>query len=71
MKEIRLFLGDVLLQNHSVLDLLRSDTTYVNERLALHYGIPNVRGAQFRPVHLTNVNRFGLFGKGAVLMSTS
>jgi hypothetical protein len=43
----------------------------VNERLALHYGIPNVRGAQFRPVHLTNANRFGLFGKGAVLMSTS
>lgn len=70
-EEIRLFLGNVLRENHSVLDLLRSDTTFVNERLALHYGIPNVRGAQFRPVHLTNANRFGLFGKGAVLMSTS
>jgi uncharacterized protein DUF1592/uncharacterized protein DUF1588/uncharacterized protein DUF1585/uncharacterized protein DUF1595/uncharacterized protein DUF1587 len=70
-EEIRLFLGKMFRENHSVLDLLRSDTTFVNERLALHYGIPNVRGAQFRPVHLTNPNRFGLFGKGAVLMSTS
>lgn len=70
-EEIRLFLGGMFRDNHSVLDLLRSDTTFVNERLALHYGIPNVRGAQFRPVHLTNANRFGLFGKGAVLMSTS
>ncbi len=70
-EEMRLFLSDVLRQNHSVLDLLRSDQTFINERLALHYGIPNVRGAQFRPVRLTNPNRFGLFGKGAVLMSTS
>src|SRR6185369_4982745 len=70
-EEIRLFLGSVLRQNHSVLDLLRSDTTFLNERLAMHYGIPNVRGAQFRPVRLTNANRFGLLGKGAVLMSTS
>ena len=70
-EEIRLFLGSVLRENHSVLDLLRSDTTFLNERLAMHYGIPNVRGAQFRPVRLTNANRFGLLGKGAVLMSTS
>jgi hypothetical protein len=70
-EEIRLFLGSVFRENRSVLDLLRSDTTFINERLALHYGIPNVRGAQFRPVHLTNANRFGLLGKGAVLMSTS
>ena len=70
-QEIRLFLGSVMRDNHSVLDLLRSDTTFLNERLALHYGIPNVRGAQFRPVQLTDANRFGLLGKGAVLMSTS
>jgi hypothetical protein len=70
-EEMRLFLSSVLRENHSVLDLLRSDETFLNERLALHYGVPNVRGAQFRPVHLTNPNRFGLFGKGAVLMSTS
>ena len=70
-EEIRLFLGSVLRENHSVLDLLRSDTTFLNERLAIHYGVPNVRGAQFRPVHLADANRFGLLGKGAVLMSTS
>jgi hypothetical protein len=70
-EEIRLFLGSVLRNNHSVLELLRSDETFLNERLALHYGVPNVRGAQFRPVRLTNANRWGLLGKGAVLMSTS
>lgn len=70
-EEIRLFLDSVLRTNRSVLDLLRSDITFVNERLALHYGIPNVRGAQFRPVKLEDPNRWGLLGKGAVLMSTS
>ena len=70
-EETRLFLGSVMRENHSVLDLLRSDTTFLNERLAIHYGIPNVRGAQFRPVRLADANRFGLLGKGAVLMSTS
>jgi hypothetical protein len=43
----------------------------VNERLALHYGIPNVRGGQFRRVTLTDPNRWGLLGKGSVLMTTS
>src|SRR5262249_3653437 len=66
-----LFLGDVLLNNRSVLDLLRSNQTFLNERLALHYGVPNVRGAQFRPVQLANENRWGLLGKGAGLMGTS
>jgi hypothetical protein len=70
-EEMRLFLDNVLRENHSVLDLLRSDTTFLNERLAMHYGVPNIRGAQFRPVHLTDANRFGLLGKGAILMSTS
>jgi mono/diheme cytochrome c family protein len=70
-EEIRLFLTSVLHENHSVLDLLRSDVTFLNERLALHYGVPNVRGAQFRPVRLDNANRWGLLGKGAVLMGTS
>jgi hypothetical protein len=70
-EEIRLFLDSMMRGNHSVLDLLRSDETFVNERVALQYGIPNVRGAQFREVHLTDPNRFGLLGKGAVLMSTS
>jgi hypothetical protein len=70
-EEIRLFLGSVLRSNRSVLDLLRSDTTYMNERLAVQYAVPNVRGAQFRPVRLQDPNRWGLLGKGAVLMGTS
>jgi len=70
-EEIRLFLDSVLRTNRSVLELLSSDQTFLNERLALHYGVPNVRGAQFRPVRLANPNRWGLLGKGAVLMGTS
>jgi hypothetical protein len=70
-EEIRLFLDSVLRSDRSTLDLLRADDTFLNERLALHYGVPNVRGAQFRPVRLTDPNRFGLLGKGAVLMATS
>jgi mono/diheme cytochrome c family protein len=70
-EEIRLFLDSVLRADRSVLDLLRSDATFLNERLAIQYGITNIRGDQFRPVKLANPNRFGLFGKGAVLMGTS
>ena len=70
-EEMRLFLNSVLRENRSVLDLLRSDETFLNERLALNYGIPNVRGAQFRAVRLANANRWGLLGKGALLMGTS
>jgi hypothetical protein len=70
-EEMRLFLTSVLRKDRSVLDLLRSDETFLNERLALQYGIPNLRGAQFRPVRLADPNRWGLLGKGAVLMSTS
>ncbi|HUG73475.1 MAG TPA: DUF1592 domain-containing protein [Steroidobacteraceae bacterium] len=70
-EEIRLFLGDTLRADRSVLDLLRSDTTFLNERLAQHYRVRNVRGDQFRPVRLTDVNRHGLLGKGALLMATS
>jgi hypothetical protein len=61
----------VLREDRSVLELLTSDQTFVNERLALHYGIPNVRGDRFRRVTLTDQNRHGLLGKGAVLLTTS
>jgi mono/diheme cytochrome c family protein len=70
-EEMRLFLDYVLRGNRSVLDLLRSDVTFLNERLALHYGVPNIRGDQFRQVRLADPNRWGLLGKGAILMSTS
>lgn len=69
--EIRLFLASVLLENRSVLDLLNADWTFVNEPLARQYDIPGVRGPQFRRVTLKNENRWGLLGKGAVLLRTS
>jgi hypothetical protein len=52
-------------------DLLTADHTFLNERLAQHYGIPGVSGPQFRRVTLTDKERFGLLGKAAVLMRTS
>jgi hypothetical protein len=69
--EMRLFLGEVLLDNKSVLELLSADYTYLNSRLAQHYGIRGVQGATFRRVQLTDPNRFGLLGKAAVLLRTS
>ena len=51
--------------------MLTAKHTFVNERLARHYGLPNVRGDQFRRVELDDTHRFGLFGKGSVLMVTS
>jgi hypothetical protein len=70
-EEIRLFLDSILRADRNVLDLLSSDETFLNERVASQYGVPNVRGDQFRAVRLTDPNRWGLTGKGAVLMSTS
>src|SRR5215831_4711135 len=70
-KELNLFVKSVFLEDRSVLDLLRSDTTFVNERLALHYGINGVRGDEFRRIKLADQNRFGLLGKGAILMAMS
>jgi mono/diheme cytochrome c family protein len=69
--ELELFVESILSGDKSVVDLLTADYTFVNERLALHYGIPNVRGDQFRRVTLTDSNRFGLLGKGSVLLVTS
>jgi hypothetical protein len=69
--EIRLFLASVLLENRSVLDLINADYTFVNESLARQYGIPGVFGQQFRRVTLKDENRWGLLGKGAVLLRTS
>ncbi|HET7608787.1 MAG TPA: DUF1592 domain-containing protein [Gammaproteobacteria bacterium] len=70
-QELTLFLGSVLLEDHSVLELLGAKHTYLNERLALHYGVPGVRGDEFRRVDLADANRWGLFGKGGILMATS
>ena len=70
-REMELFVGSVLREDRSVLDLLTANHTFVNERLALHYGIPSIRGDRFRRVTLADQNRWGLLGKGAVLLTTS
>jgi hypothetical protein len=70
-EELRLFVDSVLRSDASVVDLLTADYTYLNERLAMHYGIETVKGARFRRVTLPDDTRHGLLGKGAVLMLTS
>jgi hypothetical protein len=70
-REMEMFVDSIFREDRSVVDLLGANYTFVNERLAAHYGIENVRGDQFRCVTLTDPNRFGLLGKGAVLMVTA
>jgi hypothetical protein len=69
--EIGLFLSSVLLGDENVQQLLTADYTFLNERLAKHYGIDGVRGPQFRRVTLDDERRYGLLGKAAVLLRTS
>jgi hypothetical protein len=72
-REIELFFGSIIHEDRSILDLLTADYTFVNERLARHYGIPDVYGPQFRRVTLGPEldMRRGLLGKGALLTITS
>jgi mono/diheme cytochrome c family protein len=70
-RELELFVGAILSEDRSVLDLLGADFTFVNERLAKHYGVPNVYGAHFRRVALAQEERRGLLGKGGILLVTS
>ncbi|MEO8307634.1 MAG: DUF1592 domain-containing protein [Pseudomonadota bacterium] len=69
--EIELFLRSVLLDDQSIMLLLSADYSFLNERLARLYGMHDVFGPQFRRVTLTDPNRFGVLGKGAVLLRTS
>jgi len=69
--ETEAFVGSIFLEDRSVTDLLTADHTFLNDRLARHYGVAGVFGAQFRRVLLTDTERFGLLGKAAVLMRTS
>ena len=71
VKEMELFLDAQLKEDRSIVDLLTSDQTFLNEQLARHYGVSGVYGSHFRPVTLTDENRFGLLGKAAVLSVTS
>jgi hypothetical protein len=70
-RETELFFESIMREDRNVLDLLRADYTFVNERLALHYGIPNVRGSRFRRVTVTDDARKGLLGQGSILAVTS
>jgi hypothetical protein len=72
-REIELFFGSIAREDRSILDLLTANYTYVNERLAKQYGIPNIYGPQFRRVTLPAEldMRRGLLGKGALLTVTS
>ncbi len=66
-KETELFVDSIIREDRSVLDLLAADYTFVNERLARHYGIPHVYGDHFRRVTLTDPVRGGLAGQGSIL----
>ncbi len=69
--ELTLFADSIFRDDRSVVDLLRASHTYLNERLALHYGINDVKGDRFRRVELKDSVRWGLLGKGAVLMAAA
>lgn len=70
-KELELFISSIFRDDRPIHDLLTADHTYLNERLSLHYGLNKVRGGQFQRVDLDNPQRYGMLGKGAVLMTTS
>jgi cytochrome c5 len=69
--ETEMFVGSVMREDRNVTDLLTADYTFVNERLAKHYGIPNIYGSQFRRVTVTDDARRGLLGQGSILTVTS
>jgi hypothetical protein len=71
LTETEMFFGSIVNEDRNVVDLLNADYTFVNERLAQHYGIPNVYGPRFRRVALGDDARRGLLGQGSVLTVTS
>jgi hypothetical protein len=70
-KEAEDFISSILLEDRSVVELLTSNHTFLNDELARLYGVPGVVGPQFREVTLAEKERDGLLGKGAVLLRTS
>ena len=71
VRETELFLDDQLRADRGIAELLTSDSTFLNEQLARHYGIPGVYGSHFRRVRMADDNRWGLLGKASVLAVTS
>ena len=70
-RETELFFQNILREDRSVMELLDANYSFLNQRLAEHYGIPNIYGAQFRKVTLADANRGGLLGQGSILTVTS
>ena len=70
-EELQLFVDSVLRSDQSVMQLMTADYTFLNERLAMLYGMENVKGARFRRVALPDESRYGLLGKGALQMLTA
>jgi mono/diheme cytochrome c family protein len=71
VRETELFVDSLIREDRPVTDLLTADHTFVNERLAKHYGIPNVLGNEYRRVTIADQNRRGVLGQGSVLLLTS
>jgi mono/diheme cytochrome c family protein len=69
--ELTLFSDSVFREDRNVVDLLRASHTYLNERLALQYGLTDVKGDEFRRVELKDSTRWGLLGKGGILMAAA
>src|SRR4029077_16916291 len=70
-RETELLIEAIVREDRSLVDLLDANFTYLNERLARHYQIADVHGANFRRVNLTDSDRFGLLGQGSILTVTS
>jgi hypothetical protein len=70
-RETELLVGSIIQEDRPVLDLLTADYSFINERLARHYGIPGIKGSHFRRVALTQPERQGLLGQGSILLLTS
>ena len=70
-RETELFFNDLVRSDHSILDLFTANYTFVNDRLARHYGIPDVSGSAFRRVNYPDDTRRGLLGQGSMLVQTS
>jgi hypothetical protein len=71
LTELAMFANSIFAEDRSVLDLLTANHTYLNERIALHYGVRTIKGDRFRRVELEDSARWGLLGKGAILMAAA
>ena len=69
--ETELFFNSIVREDRNILDLITADYTFVNERVAKHYGLPNVNGSDFQRVTIADENRRGLLGQGSILALTS